>query len=262
MMLKFNHPYHLVSLSPWPLLCSFSLMIMLLGVVKWFYLQSVFLMINGYLLTVLIVFQWWRDIIRESTFQGFHTMKVLKGLRLGMLLFILSELMFFLSFFWSYFHMSLSPNVEIGSIWPPKEILVFNPYNIPLLNTLILLSSGFTITWCHYMILNKNFKESYLSIYLTVFLGGMFTLFQYLEYKESYFTISDSVYGSIFYMTTGFHGIHVIIGTIFIIISMIRLKINHYSSFHHFGFEAASWYWHFVDVVWLFLYIFVYWLFY
>nr|AHA52576.1 cytochrome c oxidase subunit III [Triraphis sp. QL-2013] len=259
-MNKFFHPYHLVSESPWPLFGSFSLSIMMVGTIKWFNFYTMDLFILGFILLIFILIQWWRDVIRESTFQGNHTMMVMKGLRMGMILFILSELMFFVSFFWTYFHMFLSPSVEIGSLWPPKEILIFNPLNIPLLNTLILLSSGVSITWCHYSILNDNYSNSILSIFFTLLLGVLFIFFQYLEYNESFFSMSDSVYGSIFFMATGFHGLHVIIGTFFIFVSFFRLLQMHYSNFHHFGFESASWYWHFVDVVWLFLYIFIYWL--
>lgn len=259
-MNKFFHPYHLVTESPWPLVGSLSLIIFITGRVKWFYNYNIYLLIEGYLLILIIFFQWWRDVIRERTYQGRHTLIVLKGLRLGIILFILSEVIFFLSFFWTYFHIFLSPRVEIGSLWPPTEILIFNPYNIPLLNTLILLRSGVSITWCHYSILKGNLKNGKFSILITLFLGILFILFQYIEYSESYFSISDSIYGSIFFMITGFHGLHVIIGALFILISLIRLYSNHYSIYHHFGFEAASWYWHFVDVVWLFLYIFIYWL--
>nr|QKZ95161.1 cytochrome c oxidase subunit III [Habrobracon hebetor] len=259
-MNKFFHPYHLVTLSPWPLIMSFSLIILMIGLIKWFSEYNNYLMILGYLLNLLVMFQWWRDVIRESTFQGNHNFYVMKGLRLGMILFIISEIMFFLSFFWSYFHMFLSPSIEIGNLWPPKNILIFNPYNIPLLNTLILLSSGVSITWCHYSMLMNNLKESKYSILITMLLGIMFIFFQYMEYKESYFSIADSIYGSVFFLMTGFHGFHVIMGIIFIFISMIRFFNKHYSTIHHLGFETSTWYWHFVDVVWLFLYLFIYWL--
>nr|ACY09440.1 cytochrome c oxidase subunit III [Diachasmimorpha longicaudata] len=260
-MNKFFHPYHLVTESPWPLLGSLSLMIFMMGVVKWFNEFNNNLLFIGSLTLLFILIQWWRDVIRESTLQGNHTLKVLKSIQIGMILFILSEVMFFTSFFWSYFHMFLSPSIELGNNWPPKEILVFNPYNIPLLNTLILLSSGVSITWCHNLIYQGfNWKSCQESINLTILLGGLFIMFQYKEYSESFFSISDSIYGSVFFMMTGFHGLHVIIGVLFIIISMNRLLNFHYSNFHHFGFEAASWYWHFVDLVWLFLYLFIYWL--
>nr|YP_010350249.1 cytochrome c oxidase subunit III [Virgulibracon endoxylaphagus]UOK09629.1 cytochrome c oxidase subunit III [Virgulibracon endoxylaphagus] len=259
-MNKLYLPFHLVTLSPWPLLMSISFMIFLIGNIKLFTIYSSNLLMLSYFLMLMNLFQWWRDVIRESTFQGNHTILVMKGLRLGMIFFIISEIMFFFSFFWCYFSNFLSPSIEIGMIWPPLNILVFNPLNIPLLNTLILLSSGVFITWCHYSILNKNYLESKFSILMTLFLGILFIMFQFMEYKNSFFTISDSIYGSIFFMMTGFHGFHVILGILFILFSMIRLFKFHYSNFHHLGFELSSWYWHFVDVIWLFLYIFVYWL--
>nr|YP_002907405.1 cytochrome c oxidase subunit III [Diadegma semiclausum]ACF35061.1 cytochrome c oxidase subunit III [Diadegma semiclausum] len=254
-----NHPFHMVTLSPWPLISSLSLMIFLIGIIKWFHEFNNNLMILGKILLILSIFQWWRDVTRESTFQGMHTINVMKLLRLGMILFIISEIFFFISFFWAFFHISLSPSIEIGNIWPPKMIIPFNPYNIPLLNTIILLSSGMSITWSHYMILSNNFKESLKSLIITIMLGIYFTFLQYMGHYESNFTISDSIFGSIFFMMTGFHGLHVIIGTLFILITFIRLNNLQFSKYHHFGFEASSWYWHFVDVVWLFLYIFIYW---
>nr|AHA52505.1 cytochrome c oxidase subunit III [Euurobracon breviterebrae] len=260
MMNKFIFPYHLVSESPWPLLGSLSLIIMMIGGVKMFFGLGSSLLILGYLVVIMVFKQWWRDVIRESTFQGAHTLKVMSGIRIGMLLFILSEVMFFISFFWCYFHMFLSPSVEIGGVWPPKGILVFDPYSIPLLNTLILLSSGVTITWAHYSLMSSKIKEVEVSILMTIFLGSVFIFFQFMEYKDSFFSISDSVYGSIFFLITGFHGFHVIMGVIFIFYSVVRIFSFHYTKIHHLGFEVASWYWHFVDVVWLFLYLFVYWL--
>nr|APF47549.1 cytochrome c oxidase subunit III [Hygroplitis sinica] len=261
-MMKFNHPYHLVTLSPWPLMCSLSLIIFMSGNLMIFSEMKFNLMLLGLFLIFFNLYQWWRDVIRESTIQGFHTLVVVKGLQNGMILFILSEIMFFFSFFWCYFHMYLSPSIEIGSIWYPLNLIVFNPYNIPLLNTLILLSSGVFITYCHYSIMNSNYKNSVWGLFLTVFFGLIFSYFQYLEYNESFFCINDSVYGSIFFMLTGFHGFHVILGTMFNFIMMVRLFMKHFSFYHFFGFEASSWYWHFVDLVWLFLYLFIYWLIY
>lgn len=257
--ISFNHPYHLVTLRPWPLITSINLIIILLGAIKWFNEFNYTLILIRFISLNLRIFQWWRDIIRERTYQGFHSIKVSILIRSGIILFITSEIFFFFSFFWAFFHISLSPRIEIGSIWPPILIQPFNPYNIPLLNTIILLSSGISITWRHYRILNKNYNESLISLIITFNLGLYFSLLQYIEYKEASFTISDSVYGSTFFIITGFHGLHVIIGTIFIIIITIRLINLQFSSHHHFGFEARSWYWHFVDVVWLFVYISIYW---
>nr|ARH54512.1 cytochrome c oxidase subunit 3 [Nosodendron fasciculare] len=259
MNLNKNHPFHLVDISPWPLMSSLSAMITMIGMIKWFHLLNKNLLIMGMILMILIMFQWWRDIIRESTFQGHHTIKVTIGLRWGMILFIISEIFFFISFFWSFFHNSLSPSIELGMNWPPKGILTFNPIQIPLLNTLILLTSGITVTWAHHSLMENNYKQTIQSLFLTINLGIYFSILQAYEYIEAPFTISDSVYGSSFFMSTGFHGIHVIIGTIFLTTCFIRQMKNHFSMIHHFGFEAAAWYWHFVDVVWLFLYISIYW---
>nr|UYG49122.1 cytochrome c oxidase subunit 3 [Abscondita chinensis] len=258
-MLNKNHTYHLVEISPWPILGAFSTMIMLTGIIKWFHLYESNLMFIGMMCTILVMYQWWRDTTREGTFQGLHTLKVVKGLRWGMILFITSEVLFFMSFFWSFFHSSLSPSIEIGMIWPPKSIIPFNPIQIPLLNTTILISSGVTVTWAHHSLMENNYKQAIYSLALTIFLGFYFSVLQAYEYMESSFTIADSVYGSSFFMATGFHGIHVIIGTTFLAVCLFRQTKNHFSSNHHFGFEAAAWYWHFVDVVWLFLYISIYW---
>nr|QUB07194.1 cytochrome c oxidase subunit 3 [Syneta adamsi] len=254
-----NHPFHLVDVSPWPLMGALGAMTLMTGLIQWFHMYNNHLLILGLLITCLVMYQWWRDITRESTYQGLHTFKVTIGLRWGMILFITSEVFFFLSFFWGFFHSSLSPSIELGMKWPPMGIMTFNPLEIPLLNTIILLSSGLTVTWAHHSMMENNYTQSLQSLLLTVILGLYFTLLQAYEYIEAPFTISDSVYGSSFFMATGFHGLHVIIGTTFLLICLIRLYMNHFSSIHHFGFEAAAWYWHFVDVVWLFLYISIYW---
>nr|ALO71110.1 cytochrome c oxidase subunit 3 [Pselaphinae sp. 10 EF-2015] len=254
-----NHPFHLVDYSPWPIMGSMGVMITMIGLIKWFYFFTPYLFMIGMMINLLIMYQWWRDIVREGTYLGLHTFKVTIGLRWGMILFITSEVFFFISFFWGFFHSSLSPNIEIGMIWPPKGIITFNPIQIPLMNTLILLTSGLTVTWAHHSLMENNYLQTNYSLMLTIILGFYFTLLQMFEYNESNFSISDSIYGSSFFMATGFHGIHVIIGSTFLTICLIRNFYNHFSSIHHFGFEAAAWYWHFVDVVWLFLYISIYW---
>nr|QVM79171.1 cytochrome c oxidase subunit III [Spondylis buprestoides] len=254
-----NHPYHLVDISPWPLMGALSAMMTMMGLIKWFHFYESNLLFLGLTTTSLIMFQWWRDITREGTFQGLHTLPVTLGLRWGMILFITSEIFFFISFFWGFFHNSLSPSIELGMSWPPKGIQTFNPIEIPLLNTLILLTSGLTVTWAHHSLMENNYKQSLQGLLLTVILGFYFTLLQAYEYIEASFTISDAAYGSSFFMATGFHGLHVIIGSTFLLICLIRHYKNHFSLIHHFGFEAAAWYWHFVDVVWLFLYISIYW---
>nr|YP_010341306.1 cytochrome c oxidase subunit III [Stenamma megamanni]UNZ99568.1 cytochrome c oxidase subunit III [Stenamma megamanni] len=257
-MSKQNHPFHLVSNSPWPIIISISLFNNLVSVISWFHTLNYLLSLT-IIPTILCMFQWWRDVTREATFQGHHTNNVYNGMRLGMILFIISEILFFFSFFWAYFHSSLAPNTEIGQLWPPLGIKPFNPFDIPLLNTITLISSGLTVTWSHHALLARAPKESIKSLSMTVILGIYFTLLQLLEYKEAPFTISDSIYGSTFFIATGFHGLHVVIGTIFLTVCLMRMKSNHLAPSHHFGFEAAAWYWHFVDVVWLFLYISMYW---
>nr|QNG56241.1 cytochrome c oxidase subunit III [Platisus obscurus] len=254
-----NHPYHLVDVSPWPILGSLGAMTFLMGLIKWFHMYKNDLLFLGLLIMLLVMYQWWRDIVREATFQGLHTYNVTMGLRWGMILFITSEVFFFISFFWGFFHSSLSPSIEIGMMWPPKSIIPFNPIEIPLLNTLILLSSGLTVTWAHHGFMENNYNQAFQGLLFTVILGMYFTLLQGYEYMEAPFTIADAVYGSSFFMATGFHGLHVIIGSTFLLTCLIRHYYNHFSSIHHFGFEAAAWYWHFVDVVWLFLYISIYW---
>nr|YP_010946705.1 cytochrome c oxidase subunit III [Panesthia guizhouensis]AVN68260.1 cytochrome c oxidase subunit 3 [Panesthia sp. Salganea]WGO57436.1 cytochrome c oxidase subunit III [Panesthia guizhouensis] len=254
-----NHPFHLVDKSPWPLTGALGALITMTGLIKWFHLYNNQLIFIGILIMILTMIQWWRDIVREGTYQGLHTKFVTKGLRWGMILFIISEVFFFISFFWAFFHSSLSPTIEIGSLWPPIGIQPFNPLQIPLLNTAILLSSGVTVTWAHHGLLENNYNQALQGLFLTVILGIYFTILQAYEYLEASFTIADSVYGSTFFMATGFHGLHVIIGTTFLLTCLLRHLFYHFSSNHHFGFEAAAWYWHFVDVVWLFLYISIYW---
>ena len=256
-----RHPYHIVDTSPWPFLISFGLLFFTFGLAMFFhgYNGSNLLLITGFSIIILTMFTWFRDIIREAVYEGKHTKQVQIGLRNGMLLFIFSELLFFISFFWAFFHSSLSPTPEIGSLWPPIGIQPINPWNVPLLNTIILLSSGATITWSHNAIIYGNRKQAIISLIITLILAIFFVFIQAYEYIESTFSISDGVYGTTFFLLTGFHGLHVFIGFIFILISTLRLINYHFSKQHHFGFEAAAWYWHFVDVVWLFLFISLYW---
>lgn len=256
--IKLYQPFHLVTLRPWPIITSFRIINFLIGVVYWFNNFNFYFIVLGLIILIFSVYQWWRDVVRERFYQGFHTYKVLEGLKIGIILFIISEVFFFIRIFWCYFHIFLSPRVEIGRFWPPKNIIPFNPYEIPLLNTVILLSSGVSVTWCHYRIINGKKKESFISLLITIILGLVFTFFQYIEYKSSSFSFSDSVYGSVFFISTGFHGLHVLVGTIFLIVNCVRIYLDNFSKVHHFGFEAAAWYWHFVDVVWLFLYLLVY----
>nr|YP_010626173.1 cytochrome c oxidase subunit III [Epipenaeon fissurae]WBK03023.1 cytochrome c oxidase subunit 3 [Epipenaeon fissurae] len=254
-----KHPYHIVDASPWPLTSALGGMIFTMGLVVWFKEGSLLLMGLGFISLVLSMIQWWRDVSRESTLQGLHTSKVQVGMKWGMILFITSEVMFFFSFFWAFFHHSLSPDISLGVMWPPVGVLACNPFEKPLLGTLVLLTSGAFCTWAHHSLMEGSFKGATSALLWTSLLGVIFSGIQLSEYMEVSFSISDSVYGSTFFVMTGFHGVHVMIGTSFLVICLFRLVSGHFSASHHVGFEAAAWYWHFVDVVWLFLYIFVYW---
>ena len=255
-----KHPFHLVDPSPWPIFASFAALISTTGGVMYMhaYTGGGLVLALGQFSLLYVMYVWWRDIVRESTYQGMHTTPVVTGIRYGVLLFILSEVMLFFALFWAFFHSSLAPTVEIGAVWPPKGIQVLNPWEIPFLNTIILLTSGASITWAHHAILAGNRQQGIIALAITVGLAFIFTGFQALEYVEAPFTISDGIYGSTFFLATGFHGFHVIIGTIFIIVCLFRLILHHFSKSHHVGFEAAAWYWHMVDVVWLFLFVCIY----
>ena len=255
-----KHPYHLVDPSPWPLFSSMSAFLTTVGGVMYMhsYEGGAFVLSFGITMLLYAMFVWWRDVVRESTYEGAHTSAVQTGLRYGMILFILSEVMFFVAFFWAFFHSSLAPTIEIGAVWPPKGIEVLNPWEVPFLNTIILLTSGASVTWAHHAIVSGNRQQAITGLAITVLLAVIFTGFQAYEYLEAPFTISDSIYGSTFYMSTGFHGFHVMIGTLFLTVCLVRLIKHHFTKNHHFGFEAAAWYWHMVDVVWLFLFVCVY----
>lgn len=255
------HPWHLVEPSPWPYVGAMGALGLTTGSVMYFhsYKGGDLLLFFSLIVIILVMIAWWRDVIREATFQGHHTLVVQKGLKMGMLLFILSEVCFFFSFFWGFFHSALGPTIEIGAIWPPVGIQAFNPFEVPLLNTVILLSSGATVTWSHHALISGERKDAILGLILTVVLGLFFTAIQGLEYIEATFSIADSVYGSTFFVATGFHGLHVIIGTTFLIVCLFRLINHHFTKHHHNGFEASIWYWHFVDYVWIFLFISIYW---
>jgi cytochrome c oxidase subunit 3 len=204
------------------------------------------------------MFLWWRDVVREGEFQGHHSPVVQIGLRYGMALFIASEVMFFVAWFWAYFNASLFPTAAIGGVWPPEGIHTFDPFELPLLNTLILLLSGVTVTWAHHALREGDRAGLIQGLSLTILLGLTFTGVQAYEYSHAAFGFKDGIYPSTFFMATGFHGAHVIIGTIFLIVCWSRATAGHFKPDHHFGFEAAAWYWHFVDVVWLFLFICIY----
>ncbi len=302
---KNNHDYHLVDPSPWPLLASLGALVMAIGAVVWmrsggegggglFGLQGPATFIIGFAIVSLIAFMWWRDVIKEAH-AGHHTPVVQLHLRYGMLLFIASEVMFFVAWFWAYFDVALFPNdVDIienikegvglvkrnelfGGQWPPVPVEAtdavtaatgvptggffkhtFDPWGLPLVNTLILLLSGCTVTWAHHALLHNKRSQLIIGLTLTVALGALFTVLQYIEYQHAGFTFGGHSYGSTFFMATGFHGAHVIIGTIFLLVCLLRAIKGHFTPKQHFGFEAAAWYWHFVDVVWLFLFACIY----
>jgi cytochrome c oxidase subunit 3 len=264
-----NHPYHLVDPSPWPALGSLAAFIMAVGAVLWFHGHAPWIMIGGIAFVIYTMAMWWRDVIREGH-NGDHTPIVQLHLRYGMLLFIASEVMFFVAWFWAFFDAALFPNEAIqalrveatGGIWPPKGVEIFDPWHLPLLNTLILLTSGTTITWAHHALLHNDREGIKWGLICTIILAVLFSAVQMYEYSHAAFAFSrmngGDIYGSTFYMSTGFHGFHVFVGTIFLIVILLRSLRGEFTPQAHFGFEAAAWYWHFVDVVWLFLFATVY----
>ncbi|HUO99441.1 MAG TPA: cytochrome c oxidase subunit 3 [Rhizomicrobium sp.] len=288
-----KHDYHLVDPSPWPIVGSIGAFTMLVGAVLWmnksYGMFSIGMLAGipwvfaiGLALVLYTMAGWWRDVIQESVVRGDHTPVVKLGLRFGMVLFIASEVMFFVAWFWAYFNFRLFPqDVSLGQ-WPPSGIVTLDPWHFPLLNTLILLTSGTTVTWAHHAIQTGDKKGAVQGLLLTVLLGISFTCIQAYEYSHAPFTFGfngaalkpftdtahavlsagqgdlGAIYGSTFFMATGFHGFHVIVGTIFLTVCLARAILGHFTPARHFGFEAAAWYWHFVDVVWLFLFTCIY----
>ena len=267
-----NHDYHLVNPSPWPLIGAFSGFMLTTGAVFWMKgLTLGGLAIGPYLFgaaalgVLYTMFAWWTDVAHEAN-TGDHTRVVQLHHRYGMMMFIASEVMFFVAWFWAFFEAALYVNDPIqtqrveftGGVWPPKGIEPFDPWHLPLLNTLILLTSGTTVTWAHHALLHDDRKGLKYGLWLTIVLGMLFTACQAYEYSHAHFGFSGSIYSSTFFMATGFHGAHVIIGTIFLAICLYRAYIGDFTPKQHLGFEFAAWYWHFVDVVWLFLFAAVY----
>lgn len=256
------HPYHLVKPSPWPLLGAFAGGLFALGMVIYMHGGGMFLAILGFASILGVMFGWWRDVIREAVREKAHTPVVKIGLRYGMSLFIASEVMFFAAFFWAFYDAALFPKVFAENpqgVWPPPNIEPLETFHLPLMMTLILLLSGVTVTWAHHAIIEGKNGEASKALGLTVLLGVLFTFFQGWEYAHAAFGFKEGIYPSTFFMATGFHGFHVIVGTIFLAVCWIRTMKGHFTPRSHFGFEAAAWYWHFVDVVWLFLFVSVYW---
>lgn len=256
------HPYHLVRPSPWPLLGAFSGGLLAVGMVLYMHYGTVWLLVLGLLGVAGVMAGWWRDVVHEAVTEKAHTPVVKVGLRYGMALFIASEVMFFAAFFWAFYDTALFPKItEVNpkGIWPPPGVHVFNPFEMPFLMTVVLLLSGVTVTWAHHALLEGRTDDAAKALGLSVLLGVMFSFFQGYEYAHAAFGFKEGIYPSTFYMATGFHGFHVIVGTIFLAVCWARTVKGHFTPTSHFGFEAAAWYWHFVDVVWLFLFVSIYW---
>jgi cytochrome c oxidase subunit 3 len=268
-----NHDYHLVDPSPWPLVGSVCAFTMAVGAIMWMKNMSLFGMKAGGFLFIAatigvlyVMFAWWSDVIREAQVEGHHTRVVQISHRYGMILFIASEVMFFVAWFWAFFDASLYSGEAIqearvkftGGHWPPQGTQVLAPFQLPLLNTLILLTSGTTVTWAHHGLLHGDRKALVNGLILTIILGAIFTGVQAYEYAHAPFGFKNSIYGATFFMATGFHGFHVLVGTIFLLVCLFRALKGHFTPQQHLGFEFAAWYWHFVDVVWLFLFACVY----
>jgi cytochrome c oxidase subunit 3 len=277
---KVNHDYHIIDPSPWPFVGSMGALVMAIGAIS--YMRALAgdefvllgldlsaggptLLLIGLAIVLYTMFAWWSDTVKESR-EGHHTRVVSLHLRYGMILFIASEVMFFVAWFWAFFDASLFPGeaqqvarVEhTGGIWPPEGIEVLDPWHLPLFNTIILLLSGTTVTWAHHALIENDRRTLKGMLFITVALGVLFSFIQGYEYTVAPFTFSESIYGATFFMATGFHGFHVLVGTIFLLVCLFRAMAGHFTPEKHFGFEAAAWYWHFVDVVWLFLFCAIY----
>jgi cytochrome c oxidase subunit III len=266
---KVQHDYHLVDPSPWPAVGAVAAFLLAVGAILWMHHYTPaapYIFGAGAIGIAYTMIAWWRDVIREAEYQGHHTRVVQLSHRYGMILFIASEVMFFVAWFWAYFNTALFPadvhqvvrDQFVGGVWPPKNIETFDPWHLPLMNTLILLTSGTTVTWAHHALLEGDRKGLKQGLALTILLGLAFTAVQAYEYSHAAFGFKGNIYGATFFMATGFHGAHVIIGTIFLTVCLIRAMRGHFSPTQHLGFEFAAWYWHFVDVVWLFLFACIY----
>ncbi|SMH54337.1 cytochrome c oxidase subunit 3 [Maritimibacter sp. HL-12] len=257
-----NHDYHILPPSMHPLLASIGAFIMLFGAVLWMQGITPWMFGVGLLIVLYVMYAWWADVVDEAQ-TGDHTPVVRIGLRYGFILFIMSEVMFFLAWFWSFFKHALYPMTEgspaVDGVWPPAGIETFDPWHLPLINTLILLLSGAAVTWAHHALVHENNRKDLINgLIIAIILGVLFTFFQAYEYSHAAFGLSGNIYGANFFMATGFHGFHVIIGTMFLFVCLLRAIKGHFTPEHHVGFEAAAWYWHFVDVVWLFLFASIY----
>ncbi len=257
-----KQPYHLPDPSPWPIVGAFGGFLTVFGIILAAHFGNYVVLVLGVLTVLATMFGWWRDVLREGAVPGAHSMIVRLGLRYGMALFIGSEVMFFVGFFWAYFNFLIFPDTQGNgqTVWPPSTIHTFDPFHLPLLNTMILLLSGTTVTWAHHALLEGDRKNLVRGLGITILLGITFTICQAIEYSHAPFKFSGGgVYPSTFFLATGFHGFHVIVGTCFLTVCWFRARNGALTPERHFGFEAAAWYWHFVDVVWLFLFACIYW---
>jgi cytochrome c oxidase subunit 3 len=260
-----NHPYHIVNPSPWPFILSMGLLIFIIGSILAMHKMDYVLFGVGFIVVISVISAWFYEVIKESREEGTHTQPVQNGLKIGMILFIISELMLFFAFFWSYFNAALDPIAYVNEqfikgIWPPKGIKTLEAFDLPYMNTLILMLSGTTVTWAHHALRKGNIKDTRKGLLLTIILGLIFTTLQAIEYGHTAFKFVDGIYATIFFMATGLHGTHVIVGTILLFINYLRtFKQNDITINHHVGFETAIWYWHFVDIVWIFLFCSIYW---
>ena len=280
-----KHPYHLVDPSPWPIIGAVGAFLTALGLIfamhadlpqdattSDYIFRKWGLLVPGGLIVAYTMYAWWADVVKEAH-SGLHTRVVQLHLRYGMMLFIASEVMFFVAWFWAFFDASLYPGNETTpdggiiqyarhgltqGVWPPAGTQVFDPWHLPLLNTLILLTSGTTVTWAHHALLHNDRQGLKWGLGLTIILGLLFTAVQAYEYAHAGFSFGGNIYGATFFMATGFHGFHVIVGTIFLAVCLYRAYLDQFTVRHHLGFEFAAWYWHFVDVVWLFLFACIY----
>jgi cytochrome c oxidase subunit III len=274
-----NHDYHVLPPSIWPLAAAVAAILMLFGAVLGMHgtdptpdtpygfvdhLRTYWLALIGLLGVLYVMYAWWAEVVQESH-GGDHTPVVRLGLKYGFILFIMSEVMFFVAWFWTFFKHRMYPmdpnglSPAVDGPWPPAGIETFDPWHLPLMNTLILLLSGCAATWAHHALVHENNRKDLKNgLILAVCLGVVFTFMQAYEYSHAAFGFAGNIYGASFFMATGFHGFHVLIGTIFLTVCLIRVYKGHFTPEKHVGFEAAAWYWHFVDVVWLFLFAVIY----
>jgi len=258
--LEKTHPYHIVNPSKWPFFASVSAFIMAVGGIVYMHEGTILGFVAGLLMVLYTSYVWWRDVVSEAEGGVDHTPEVRGGLLSGMGLFIASEVMFFFGFFWAYFDATIPfLSRTAHDVWPPEGIVPFDPWGLPFINTVVLLTSGVTLTYAHKALLKDDRKGLVVGLAVTIILGLIFTATQAYEYGHAAFGFTDGIYSSTFYLATGFHGFHVIVGTVFLIVCFFRAQKGHFTPEKHVGFTAAAWYWHFVDVVWIFLFISIYW---